>query len=357
MNKNHTFLIITLFFILSSFSQSDFRPGYIINKNNDTIYGKIDYRGDLLMGNVCTFQDKANGARSYGPTDIKGYRLEKGKLFSARELGNGLVFMEKLNKGALIVFYYRDASGNRYFIEDTANKLVELPFKKEIKYIRNRRAMVPSTIHIGILKYRMRDAPELANDIEKIGRPSHTNLVSIARAYHQKTASATDFIVYEEQPPKFTIFPELIGGISRYQVADDVVSNEIKDQNFAQYGLILHAWLPWANEKLFLRTGVMASTLEFERRENDNILKIPFQFEYQYPKGTIQPRLAYGLNLYVPGSYSVSFNAGIQVKVANKLYLTATAETEFEPTTLLVPSGFLGYSFYGGLMYKWGHNR
>ncbi|MDX2248115.1 MAG: hypothetical protein SF052_15120 [Bacteroidia bacterium] len=36
-------------------AQKDLRPGYIITLENDTVKGEIDYRGDILMGDVCRF--------------------------------------------------------------------------------------------------------------------------------------------------------------------------------------------------------------------------------------------------------------------------------------------------------------
>jgi hypothetical protein len=55
--KRYIFLIITTtFFFTLLQAQTDFRPGYVIGLNGDTIPGEIDYRGDKLMGETCTFR-------------------------------------------------------------------------------------------------------------------------------------------------------------------------------------------------------------------------------------------------------------------------------------------------------------
>lgn len=56
-------------------AQSDFRPGYIIQNSGDTLYGQIDYRGDLLMGSVCKFKGAVDTTQAYAPSDIMAYRF------------------------------------------------------------------------------------------------------------------------------------------------------------------------------------------------------------------------------------------------------------------------------------------
>ena len=57
MGLNRLLLFGLLMIIEFLNAQTDFRPGYIIENSGDTIHGEIDYRGDILMGNVCRFKD------------------------------------------------------------------------------------------------------------------------------------------------------------------------------------------------------------------------------------------------------------------------------------------------------------
>ncbi|MFW5658286.1 MAG: hypothetical protein ACOCYF_02455, partial [Bacteroidota bacterium] len=56
-------------------AQTDFRPGYIIQNAGDTVYGEIDYRGDLLMGRLCRFKEADNSIKDYSPYDIAAFRF------------------------------------------------------------------------------------------------------------------------------------------------------------------------------------------------------------------------------------------------------------------------------------------
>jgi len=52
-------LILSAHMVLTA--QTNFKPGYIIKNSADTLYGKIDYRGDLLMGSICRFKSENEG--------------------------------------------------------------------------------------------------------------------------------------------------------------------------------------------------------------------------------------------------------------------------------------------------------
>ncbi|MFO7657435.1 MAG: hypothetical protein R6W78_10235 [Bacteroidales bacterium] len=58
-------------------AQTDFRPGYIIYTNGDTLYGQIDFRGDLLMRSLCKFKDTDNTIKEYAPNDIAAFKPDK----------------------------------------------------------------------------------------------------------------------------------------------------------------------------------------------------------------------------------------------------------------------------------------
>ena len=62
-------------------SQTDFRPGYVIKNEGDTVYGVIDYRGDQLMSKVCKFKNSNNKLFSYSPFDIQSFRFVDGKYY------------------------------------------------------------------------------------------------------------------------------------------------------------------------------------------------------------------------------------------------------------------------------------
>jgi len=55
-----------------SFAQTDFRKGFIVTSEGDTLAGLIDYRGDLLMGNQCTFRvSEEEDPKVYAPGELR----------------------------------------------------------------------------------------------------------------------------------------------------------------------------------------------------------------------------------------------------------------------------------------------
>ena len=138
-NNNNQLKPLLCFFLLFIaklvYAQTDFRTGYIIDFKNDTLTGDIDYRGDILMGQVCVFKTQINGhITRYSPEDITGFRFKNDKFFVAKEIKGKKVFLEFLIKGKISIYYFRDSEGDHYFIEKIAGKLVELPYKEGIKY-------------------------------------------------------------------------------------------------------------------------------------------------------------------------------------------------------------------------------
>jgi len=165
-------------------AQSDFRSGYIIKTTGDTIFGKIDYRGDLFMSRLCKFKDIDNSITEYSPNDIEAFRFLDSKYYVSRTIDNNKSFMEYLIKGKVNIYYMRDDKGGHYYIDKEDVRLTEIPYEEGIKYVDNKQVFYESTKHIGFLKYYMQDAPELQTRIQSVKKPDHQNLIKLAEDYH-----------------------------------------------------------------------------------------------------------------------------------------------------------------------------
>lgn len=116
----------TLFFIFifhSQYAQSDFREGYIINNENDTTYGLIDYRGSMRSSKHCTFKsDDASEQIKYSPSEIAGYRFTDNKYYVSRtvkrEEGASVFFLEFLINGKVDIYFYRDKGEDYYLVDN-----------------------------------------------------------------------------------------------------------------------------------------------------------------------------------------------------------------------------------------------
>ena len=75
-----------LFFVLlvsHSFSQSNYKDGYIITLDQDTITGLVDFRTDQTNARLCRFKRTEHAAEEiYHPGEIAGYRfIREGKYY------------------------------------------------------------------------------------------------------------------------------------------------------------------------------------------------------------------------------------------------------------------------------------
>ncbi|MCU4163777.1 hypothetical protein [Carboxylicivirga caseinilyticus] len=327
-------------------AQTDYRQGFILTHTGDTIYGEIDYRSDLLMSSLCRFKDRENAIKEYSPDDITAYRFVDGKYYIVKEINNEKVFLEFLIKGEINMYYMRDKIGDHYYLDKVDVPLIELPYEEGTKYLNGEEVSFETTKHIGILKYYMQDAPGFQSRINSIKRPEHKNLIKLAEDYHKAVCDGEQCIIYEKSTPLINILPEFIVGVSRYTNFD-----AFNDKLYMHTGLIGHIWMPSTSEKMYFRTGVLFSQLEYYGQKK-NYYKIPCQIEYIYPQGIFRPRVSYGLNFYIPGYQSVSLDIGANIKLSETFFLSATADIEFDPSVIIVPNSMICHSFNLGLFVK-----
>jgi len=340
-------LIVVLLFasgILSA--QRNFKPGYYISVSNDTVYGEIDYRGDLKMGKRCTFRKSSGEAKiRILPGEIEAYRFLGSKYFVAREVGGQKVFLEFLVKGKMNIFYLRNKSGEHYYIEKAGEKLTEIPYQKGIVERNNVSYSYETKEHIGILKAFTKDAPSLEKKIEKIDQPSHKNLVELAEDYHHLVCPGNDCIIYKKPVPFLKMNIEFAGGMINYQYP-----GFSDDKYFFRPGVFTHFWLPRWNEKFYLRTGAISTKVLYGNRDKV-YYKIPFQVEYVFPRGRIRPRLAYGYNMYLNSGIYMSLDGGLNFYLSDKISLNLSADLEFDGRWI-IPEDKISHSFYAGIIFS-----
>jgi len=328
------------------YAQTDFKPGYVIPSPGDTLFGKIDYRGDLLMKSICRFKTAENTIIEYTPKNILAFRFIDSKYYISREVNGESVFLEYLIKGRVNIYYLRDAHGDHYYINKDDTELTEIPYQEGIKYVDAKRVYFETKQHVGILKYYMQDAPELKSQINGIKRPVHQNLIKLAEDYHNAVCKGDRCIIYERVQPFVQINLEFDGGVVNFRNVED-----LHDRFYFQGGIIAHLWMPRTNEKIYFRTGLLYSQLEFTG-EKRNYYKIPCHIEYIYPKGILRPKLSYGLNLYYPFFQSISFNPGLNIKLIKPLYLSISSDIEFNPVLMILPHDLLSGSINIGIIFE-----
>jgi hypothetical protein len=107
-----TLLFTFLILFLQVISLADYRPGYIITLESDTIHGLIDYKEGNKNFMECRFKKSPNSAvQIYQPFEIFGYKFKQDKFFKSSIIEiNGTkihVFFETIIDGKVSLYKYQ----------------------------------------------------------------------------------------------------------------------------------------------------------------------------------------------------------------------------------------------------------
>ena len=342
------------------YAQPDYRPGYVINNSNDTLYGKIAYRKDKKMSQICKFKTQERKVVKYTPYDIAAFRFSDSKYFVSREVSDKKVFLEYLVKGQVNIYYFRDGRNtNLYYIDKDGMPLTALPYKEGYDIIDGKQSFYSTNTHKKILYSYMLDAPEVQKPINLMTKPEHRDLIKLAEDYHR--AVCTDdspCMVFAKKQPLIKLDMDVVGGMTYF--FKDWDGMVFKDISAFTGGVLLNFWMPRRNEKIYLRTGLLFAKLDASLFESDNndlkmTYKFPFMLEYIYPKSVINPKIAYGTNLYLRTGSTPQMSAtcmgGFNIRLSNFIRLSFEYNIDFA-SLVIIPVFPVSHSFLGGLQFR-----
>lgn len=312
--------VILIVISLSVLAQSDFRPGYLITLGGDTIYGFVDYRGDLRNSKTCTFKkDIKDNATDYNPEEIKAYRFFESKYYISKavevESEKADFFVEYLVDGIIDLYYMAYKNTGFYLLEREDGTMYKL--KSELKnFSENNHQVYKYQEYIGILKNAFQKSPELFNEIDKV-KLSHESLGLITSKYHDLVCDDQQCVVYTKEIAKVVFNLKLIAGInvgSIYFSSGIFFSDHYERSFYPTIGLNTDIRLPQINEKLSLFLNADIGKNAFFSVEEINkysrsirtleISVLPLTFhaglKYTYPKGRYRPFYSLGAGFYVP---------------------------------------------------------
>jgi hypothetical protein len=306
--------VFIIFCLNISLCQSDWKDGYIITQESDTLRGQINHLAYRTMGEECKFRSGPKSpAISYYPKDIKGYIITNFAYFVSKEIDDeNLVFLEYLVDGILDLYYIRMNEKDRYYIQRDTLPLKEIKYEEEIRSKDGIKYLHESTTHVGLVSLYTKDAPELHNRILNL-KNDFNNLRNFTVDYHNKVCKDKRCITYRNKD-KYTKFA--IGPHFGYTQQSYNYDNTNVVGNYFGYGLYFRVWSPRINKNFFVRTGAIISKFdEYDYSltkliERITIVKIPFQFEYIIPiPFKVRPRASLGF-IYFTNS-DTYFIAGI----------------------------------------------
>lgn len=318
MNKNRIFgIIVSILLSNIALAQSDFRPGYYINLEEDTTFGLIDYRGDILNAKHCSFKSDENAEiKKLSPQEIHSYRFIDSKYYISKEVptknGSQLFFLEYILNGVTSLYYYKSPQDKRthYFIEKE-DKLIELINEEITIEVENRgQAKKYNNKHIGILKATFADCKEIQKHINGV-EMNHKSLIGITKKYHDYTCDGESCIIYEKKN-KNTQFAPYIGLSINY--IDFFEAYLFSGLDYNKYfsptiGAMIIMSPTWINEKITFAFDININKFDFNGKTEVGVLNsyVPskshfkgllinpsFGINYTFPKGKIKPIVGFG---------------------------------------------------------------
>lgn len=360
------FTLFLLMSVLGALGQMDYRPGFIITLNHDTIYGKINYVDDVQNSLNCNFKsDYDIEIQRFKPGEILAYRFVNSKYYVTKEVkvedNNRLLFLEFLIKGKVNVYFCRTERGDHYFIEKDSmmNELVneDITFIEEgVTYSRE------SQQYKGVLNYYFQDCPELQREISDISLQKKS-VIKLTKKYHELSCSSEQCTVFER--PEVKVKTELAIS-AKYSSATFWYGHtnfgwffKCDDYPLTMLDMNIKMNIPDLNENIFV-----GSTLRFVyvlapekienylmmdiRSSNISLAGLLLDGYYKYPFGKLIPYFHAGIGFYrlthmkimnaigetiegfdnLKTSFGFTTGAGLQYNLNDKVFLFISGNYE-----------------------------
>ena len=368
------------------FAQSNFKQGYIISLQRDTIYGLINYRTDRLNAKCCIFQKKeCTESREIPPGEILGYRFtdnERYYISRSIEVEKGkqaeLVFLECLIQSVNSLYFYNDDSEDGIYYMENEGKLIKLNRNNTEKeatglYPKSMKNCLPA------LNYFLNGFPDLQTQFNQAPF-TRNKVIEIVKAYNDKICNNPEECILfktEEKAHNLNVAITPYGGITKYKTAKSTYAGDqinIKSSYLAGINVAFSSSRFMSSFALSIDLSISKlNVLEVEGRDNysGTSLTGKIGIRYRYPsKIGIRPLIEAGLlsqgmffsnddslqnthyidNQINPGAY---VNAGAQIRLTRnwkhsldlRVQCGITKDCIERETMSKIWSGYIGYSY------------
>jgi len=326
--KNGIFTCSFLFIaIISINAQSNFRSGYIITNERDTISGLIDFRTYKMNAQFCKFKlSDESEIKEYYPEDIYGYRFtDDGKYYVSKDIEiegkHRKVFLEYLIQGIISLYFYPGEESDYYFFQDDSGKMISVT-KQDKEYVlretvddvmgRNTgRYNIEDSKYKGIVRYVFKDSKSVSKATDKMSF-KQAEMIDLTKKYHaEMCTTGEECIEFASRPDKYNKMK-----VSVY-AGMQIQSLKVEERRVSGYyriypvphpaflspevGVQINYSIPRWNKSLSFQfdasfapfkndTEIQASPQKYSRLKIDG-LGVPLKFggKYTYHKGLFRP--------------------------------------------------------------------
>ncbi|MEQ8239912.1 MAG: outer membrane beta-barrel protein [Cyclobacteriaceae bacterium] len=314
-------LILLLIIVGSSYGQNDFRSGFIITLDNDTIQGQVDYRSNSKNYESCIFRGEQDETEYY-PIQILGFGYNNDKFFSSKIIDGS--FVEVLVDGDISLFM---SKGKFYIKKDTS--YFELESRVEKVEINGKVGTKETSKWRGILSYLISDCFPNSNAQTANIKFDEKSLTRLIIKYNK--CKGSEFTEFKASKPQTKFDFGVTVGLSKSQIQTSARSGFFYylDDSYSSVdpsiGVLFAFSFPRITEKIsfqgefhFLKSSysslvILESPTEFISESPTeyhdtfielSTLTIPFSMKYSFPEKKYGVYLQAGINY----DYNLSSN-------------------------------------------------
>jgi hypothetical protein len=178
----HILIFLSAFLhVQISFSQTEFKPGFVILQEQDTLNGWVNDKEGIGQYSTCEFRNSEDGQTiEYNPKDILGYGVRGRSLYLSRSvpldvIPDDSVFVEVMVFGELSLFKYR----SYFFVNKNNGKLQYLKNTRETYVLYGKKRFKEKKEFLGLLSFLMQDCEKVRSKLKntKLRTRSLTDIV------------------------------------------------------------------------------------------------------------------------------------------------------------------------------------
>ena len=366
MKKISLITILLLLIATMLKAQSNYRPGYIITNDNDTINGLIDYRIDKANAKVCKFKlTETTKEQSYNPGEITGFRyIEDGKYYVSRDFPiegkQEMMFWEYLVQGMLSLYYLQKDEVDYYSFEDGSGKVIVAPKHPNVPIIdvkTGKTYLKPDNKYTGIVRYVFKESKSVSKEAGDV-KFNHPSMIHLTKKYHDEVCTTgEECIVFETKVDKRYVKTQLSLYAGWQMLSYELTRFGVAHNSSPMIGAQLNFSSPRWQKSLSLQVDISLSQFKGEKQLVDSYIDGYFNRYFKYWAMIAESKLG-GKYTYPKEKIRPSAEVGIAFS-----YFFATSNTYHYETPwqtihnedysqLIAPSRVLGYYAGMGLDYQ-----
>jgi hypothetical protein len=317
-------LLLLLVLPIAAFSQKDFRPGFVVLNNGDTVRGLILYRLGSRISDECAYRATKKGeTRVYKANELQSYAVTNDKYYASMVLDSATkekMFVEKLVTGKVSIFRYHDTF---YAQKDKLYKL-----EKSVKKVNDKNAWYEQEYkkYAGTLNFLTLDCGSMGGKAFNADLNEH-DLVDLAVEYSR--CMDHPYVDYKQFKPHHTISYYPLVGVSSTNLSftSDIYPYISSDRTTVSsvapaYGVGVEFVQPRSIENLSANIELIFSNHHFsdyaESKKNSKYItedinldysriRIPISLKYNFTTGLTKPyaRFGFQMSLFFSGHMKV----------------------------------------------------